>query len=168
LRLIEKSDLLTEKLADWYTESAENRVDMGAIEGYELDWVEVKTHLDHYYSDPTRQLIGAETDKGNIVGSFFLDDLCPVRKRAFTHVFFPKESRGKGLVESYNLFLDYCFITKGLENLYAHTPEYNKKCVHFVNRFGWVQKGELPGYYLYEGKPQKALVMCLNKNTRRR
>ncbi len=99
-------------------------------------------NLDIYQSKELRLMIETEEDQPVLVGMIDLFDFDPYHNRAGVGIMLNKEFEGKGYAsQALELFIDYCFNTLGIFQLYSSITSNNNKSIKLFEKLGFVKTG---------------------------
>lgn len=99
-------------------------------------------NLDIYQSKELRLMIETEEDKPVVVGMVDLFDFDPYHNRAGVGIMLNKEFEGKGFAsQALELFIDYCFNTLGIFQLYSSITSSNTKSIKLFEKLGFEKTG---------------------------
>ncbi len=99
-------------------------------------------NLDIYQSKELRLMIETEEDQPVLVGMIDLFDFDPYHNRAGIGIMLNKEFEGKGYAsQALELFVDYCFNTLGIFQLYSSITSNNNKSIKLFEKLGFEKTG---------------------------
>ncbi len=99
-------------------------------------------NLDIYQSKELRLMIETEEENPILVGMIDLFDFDPYHNRAGVGIMLNKVFEGKGYAsQSLQLFIDYCFNTLGIFQLYSSITSNNTKSIHLFEKMGFIKTG---------------------------
>jgi diamine N-acetyltransferase len=96
------------------------------------------------------------------IGSIDLFDFDPQNKRAGIGILIDEASRRKGFAfEALNLFIEYCFKTLNLHQLYCNIEKSNEESINLFSKAGFKACGEKKEWLLRDGKWTDELMFQL-------
>ncbi|SMO71275.1 diamine N-acetyltransferase [Saccharicrinis carchari] len=99
-------------------------------------------NLDIYQSKELRLMIETEGDSPKTVGIIDMFDFDPYHSRAGVGIMVHKAFRDRGYAAmGLDLFIDYCFNTLGIHQLYCSIAVNNKKSIHLFQSKGFIRAG---------------------------
>ncbi len=99
-------------------------------------------NLDIYQSKELRLMIETEEKNPILVGMIDLFDFDPYHNRAGVGIMLNKEFEGKGFAsQALDLFINYCFKTLGIFQLYCSITENNEKSITLFEKHGFIKTG---------------------------
>jgi len=99
-------------------------------------------NLDIYEAKELKLMIETEEDSPQIIGMIDLFDFDPYHNRAGVGIILHKPYEGKGLAsKALRLFIDYCFNTLGIHQLYCSVIYDNQRSQKLFESNGFVKTG---------------------------
>ena len=99
-------------------------------------------NLDIYQSKELKLIIETEQETPTPVGIIDMFDFDPYHNRAGVGIMVHKKFEGKGYAsEALSLFIDYCFKTLGIMQLYCSIATNNQKSIRLFKAKGFEQTG---------------------------
>ena len=99
-------------------------------------------NLDIYQSKELKLIIETEEDNPKVIGIIDLFDFDPYHNRAGVGIIVHKSFEGQGCASSaLDLFIDYCFNTLGIHQLYCSISVNNKKSIRLFKSKGFEGTG---------------------------
>jgi diamine N-acetyltransferase len=99
-------------------------------------------NLDIFQSKELRLMIETDEEKAKVVGMIDLFDFDPYHNRAGIGILINKVYEGKGFAsQGLDLFIEYCFNTLGIFQLYCSISVQNKRSIHLFESKGFVCTG---------------------------
>lgn len=145
MRLIPKSNELIQKLYEWNLDEEMRLKQNGFSLAY--DWETCAQFYNSTYDGHHNILVGVQGDSGDIVGVYMIEGVDKRNLRCQMHYAFCKEGRGKPLLESYKIVMDYVFKELHMQTVYGTIAANNQKAMTFIEKVGWKKIAELPQYF---------------------
>jgi diamine N-acetyltransferase len=99
-------------------------------------------NLDIFQSKELRLMIETDEQKAQVVGMIDLFDFDPYHNRAGVGILINKAYEGIGYAsQALDLFVDYCFNTLGIFQLYCSISSQNKRSIHLFESKGFACTG---------------------------
>jgi len=164
MRLVGKSNDLLVKLVEWHKDDV-MRISFGG-QSVPMGDTTVYNYFDLLYNDGDSFAVGVESNTGDIVGAYLIEDVDTRTQRCKMHFIFEESARGKCLKLSATAIVNFLFNEKHLRHLYGTICATNDNALSFVAGMGWERVAVLPEYYCMAGKWEDGVMVHLTPELR--
>lgn len=145
MRLVGKDDQLLDKMVEWQKDDV-MRLKCNGMTVPQGDQY-IRTFFDATYDGYVNMLVGVESDSGQIVGAFMLEDIDRRNQRCYMHFQFEEVARGKCLRNAWLSIVNFIFKELHMRQFLGIICADNTPALRFVKKMGCREMTVMPDYY---------------------